>query len=295
MIRLALIGCGKWGVNYVDAIKALDDAELSIICKKSDSALPKHVTQRVTTSLDEALDSGVHGVIISTPPESHLEISKACIERKLPFLLEKPLSLCLSECLELTTLSRESGVPFQMGHIHLYSPAYLRLREVVTNWGSTSLYITSRGGNKGPFRDYDALYDYAPHDISMILGLVEMTGLLLRVRNYSIDRKECHTGTVYRIRMDLGGDAWSDSYIGNGFDTKCRAIHVINKNTGDVVAYNDIVPNRVTINGISLGFDYTSPLIMSMRAFKDMIHGHVDWRTNPDFYDRIYNIVSESS
>lgn len=293
MIRLGLVGFGKWGQHYINAAQGVDDVKITAVCRNDISKFPDSFRDSylVTSSLAEVLDSGVHGVIIATPPDSHLSLAEACLKRKIPFLLEKPMALHGTECAELVRVATLADVPFQVNHIHLYAPAYVKLRSIVQSWDSP-LYIVSQGGNHGPFRDYDSFHDYAPHDVAMILGLF---GERTRVSSFNIEAlPQKPGGSIFRLTMNAGSSR-STSYVGNGFQEKHRTLNVISLNTGDCISYNDTAQFKLLLNGQPLHYSETSPLVSSIQSFRNMLYGIMDWRTDFDFYNRIYHITATES
>ena len=177
-MKLAVIGAGYWGINLVRVFSQLD--VLDRICDFSAprlEALQKlYPGLHFGTSIDEVLgDSSIEGIVIATPAESHYSIaSKALLAGKDVFC-EKPLTLHCEEAQELTEMAARLGRILMVGHLLEYHPAITRLQELVEQGELGRLeYIYSNRLNLGKVRrEENALWSFAPHDISVILLLLK--------------------------------------------------------------------------------------------------------------------------
>jgi UDP-2-acetamido-3-amino-2,3-dideoxy-glucuronate N-acetyltransferase len=125
-------------------------------------------------SFEEVLqDETVLAIVIATPARSHHEMAKLCIAAGKHVFIEKPLALSLKDGEDLKRMSEQRGTVLMVGHLLQYHPAYRRLRELVSAGSVGSLrYVYSNRLSLGKIRtDENVLWSFAPHDISMILGV----------------------------------------------------------------------------------------------------------------------------
>src|SRR5207244_2105391 len=95
-------------------------------------------------------DQNVRGVVIATPAETHYQIAKEAIEAGKDVLVEKPLTLDVTDGERLVQLGRERGAILMVGHLLEYHPAVLRLRELIESGEIGELqYIYSNRLNLG--------------------------------------------------------------------------------------------------------------------------------------------------
>ena len=89
--------------------------------------------------------------------------------------MEKPLATKSDECVELIRLAAERELVLFVGHVFLHSAPVAKLKSLVGSGDLGELcYITSTRLNLGPVRqDVNALWDLAPHDVSIILHLMD--------------------------------------------------------------------------------------------------------------------------
>jgi predicted dehydrogenase len=175
--HIAVIGAGYWGVNHVRNFHEL--GVLSMVCDTSRSSLAKIAEMfpgvRVETDIDSAiLSSGVRGVVIATPAETHYALARAALEAGKDVLVEKPLTLDVSEGERLVDLAAKRSAILMVGHLLEYHPAVLRLRQLIESGEIGELrYVYSNRLNLGKVRrEENILWSFAPHDIAIILRLI---------------------------------------------------------------------------------------------------------------------------
>lgn len=175
-VKVAVIGAGHWGKNIVRNMNAL--GVLSMVCE-SNMELCKSISGEypditVTENLDDALSSPqVAAVAIATPAASHGQLVRKALEAGKDVFVEKPLCLDITEAQELKTLAQDHGRVLMVGHLLLYHPAFQALQQTVASGTLGKLrYIYSNRASLGKIRrEENALWSFAPHDISMILQL----------------------------------------------------------------------------------------------------------------------------
>lgn len=175
-INLALIGAGYWGQNLARNFNKL--GVLRVICDAEPSILQKYNSGyenvRKTTSLADVLsDPEINTVAIAAPAALHYEIAKAALNANKDTFVEKPLSLEVSQGEELVALAQKKQRILMVGHLLQYHPCIEKLKQLIKNSELGLLYyITSNRLNLGKIRkEENALWSFAPHDISVILSL----------------------------------------------------------------------------------------------------------------------------
>ncbi|MCJ7578846.1 MAG: Gfo/Idh/MocA family oxidoreductase [candidate division Zixibacteria bacterium] len=180
MIKIGLIGCGDWGKNLLRNFANLPGCVLLSCCdenpKQMEKLCPNYPGVKFTRDPKEIIENpNLDAVVISTPPASHFELSKAAILADKDVFVEKPLVLKVEEGEELVGLAEKKKKILMVGHIMEYHAATLKLKEYIKNGELGKIYyLYSTRVNLGKVRDIEnALWSFAPHDISMILFLLE--------------------------------------------------------------------------------------------------------------------------
>lgn len=172
-VKISIIGCGYWGKNLVRNFSEL--GVLESICDSNQTsveAVSKTYAVPVL-GLEKILQSHVDGVVIAAPAAQHYELAKKVLLAGKNVFVEKPLSLQVTEAQELCTLAEKLDRKLMVGHLLQYHPAFLALKKLISKGQLGRLqYIYSNRLNLGKFRhEENILWSFAPHDISMILGL----------------------------------------------------------------------------------------------------------------------------
>jgi len=133
-------------------------------------------TAKMAGELKEALqDNDLQAVVIATNSESHHALAKISLEAGKHVMVEKPLALNVRDAEELVKIAKDKDLILMTGHLLLYHPAVRYLKELV-NSGELGqiLYLYSTRVNLGAIRkNENALWSLAPHDISVMLYLMD--------------------------------------------------------------------------------------------------------------------------
>jgi predicted dehydrogenase/serine acetyltransferase len=173
--RVAVLGCGAWGRNIVRAFADLD--ALAAVADTSASAAAAAAEQFSVPALspEEALSgTGIDAVAIAAPAVLHAELALQALDSGCHVFVEKPLALQLADAEKVVARAAEVNRVLMVGHLLQYHPAFLALADLVAQGElGRLLYVYSNRLNLGRFRrEENALWSFAPHDISMILRLV---------------------------------------------------------------------------------------------------------------------------
>ena len=177
MTKVALAGLGYWGPNLARNFDEL--AELAWLCDLSEENRERFAARfpnaRMTGDFDEVLaDDSVEAVIVATPVVTHFDLAKRALEAGKHVLVEKPPALTGAEVEELVTTAEEQERVLMPGHLLLYHPGVIRLKELIESGElGEVLYIYGNRQNLGQIRkDENALWSLGVHDLSVILHLL---------------------------------------------------------------------------------------------------------------------------
>ena len=176
MVKVAVVGAGYWGKNLLRNFSEL--GALYAICENdpnNPNLTPYSGAKLYTEYSDTLSDSNVEAVAISAPAVMHYEMVKKAIESGKDVYVEKPLALTVKEGEELVRLAEDNNRILMVGHILQYHPAVIKLKELISTGQLGKIqYIYSNRLNIGKLRtEENILWSFAPHDISIILMLLE--------------------------------------------------------------------------------------------------------------------------
>lgn len=208
-VRVGVVGAGYWGPNLIRNFSAL--GALAAICETCDQSRAKiastYPAAKSYAEFDDLLASStIDAVAIATPAETHGELTARALAAGKHVFVEKPLCLDMEEGRRLVDCAAKSELVLMVGHLLLYHPAFQTLRRVV-NAGRLGQvrYIYSNRLSLGKIRRYEnALWSFAPHDLSMILSLID-----------AMPEKVMTSGGVY-LSPEVADTTLSHLYFGNG-------------------------------------------------------------------------------
>ncbi len=180
MVKIGVVGCGYWGPNLIRNLRQSSDCQLKILCDTSEQRL-RHMRRLhgdilTTSSFQDLLnDPELDALVIATPVRFHYDMAKAALNAGKHVFIEKPMARSVAEGEELVALAARQGLVIMVGHTFLFSPAVRRMKEVIEAGDIGNIqYVSARRLNLGLFqKDINVAWDLAPHDISIILHLLE--------------------------------------------------------------------------------------------------------------------------
>ena len=187
-IGVALVGYGYWGANLARNIRSCGTLHLVGIVDAApaqrDAAALAHPGVSTWTALTEALDDErVQAVVIAAPAAAHAELALASLEAGRHVMVEKPLALVPADAQRIIDVSDERGLIAMVGHTFLYSPPVWALKRYIDagDLGNVQYLYSQRLSLGRIRRDCNALWNFAPHDVAIMLYLtgerpVEVSG-----------------------------------------------------------------------------------------------------------------------
>lgn len=173
---LALVGAGYWGKNLARNFNDL--GALHTICDANRPALDAygdayHLVKKCSDFRDVLREGSITKVAIAAPAALHYKLAKETLLAGKDVYVEKPLCLEVSQGEELVALAEKMQRVLMVGHLLQYHPCVQKLQSLLAEGELGKLhYITSNRLNLGKIRrEENALWSFAPHDISVILSL----------------------------------------------------------------------------------------------------------------------------
>ena len=138
MLKVAIVGCGKIADAHATQILRVGGCEIVGVCDR-ESLMARQLYERFPvkryfTDLAELVSEARPDVVhITTPPESHFDIARFCLEHHCHVYVEKPFTLDVHQAQQLVDLAEERGLKLTVGHNCQFSHAARRLRALVTD------------------------------------------------------------------------------------------------------------------------------------------------------------------
>jgi predicted dehydrogenase len=177
--KIAVIGCGAWGINHVRTSLKLQNASLVAICDGSDEACARaqKVAPGIRAESDPEVifaDDEIDAVIIATPAPTHASVVKEALSADKHVFVEKPFVLDLKDGGPLVKLAEERKRVLMVGHLLRYHPYFQKLEQMALGGDLGQIhYAYADRVNLGVVRkDENAFWSLAPHDLSMMCAIM---------------------------------------------------------------------------------------------------------------------------
>jgi len=175
-VRLALVGTGDWGANLLRNFAALPEARVGAVCDADPGRLAKAqavVPQAKAVAKAEELLAvpDLEAVVIAAPAPAHAPLARLFLDAGKDVYVEKPFTLDVGDAESLVAIAERKNRILMVGHLLLHHPAVVRLKAMIDEGElGTVHYVYSQRVNLGKVRkDENALWSFAPHDLSVML------------------------------------------------------------------------------------------------------------------------------
>lgn len=179
-LRIGAIGCGYWGPNLIRNFIEIPGAQVIAISDLQQDPLNRIMQrfpqiERSTRNYRDLFDMNLDAVVIATPPATHYEIARDCMEHGLHVLVEKPITLDSQEARSLIDVAEENDCVLMVGHTFEYNSAVRAVKHMIQSGELGDIYyIDAIRASLGLFQTKaNVVWDLAPHDISILRYLLD--------------------------------------------------------------------------------------------------------------------------
>jgi predicted dehydrogenase len=276
----AQLGCGYWGPNLLRNFSALPNCLVKYVVDLSperrafvEENFPR--TRAVESSGEVLDDPEVNAIVIATPATTHFALAKQALEAGKHVFVEKPLATRASDVDELARCARERNLIVMTGHTFVYNSAVRYVKKLIDAGELGEVrYIYSQRLNLGRIRtDIDALWNFAPHDISIIqywLGDPEP----LAVSRQGMAYMQEGIDDVVFLNIEYPGKIIANIHVSWLDPQKVRKMIVVGSRK--MVVYDDVADDKIAIYdkgidrkailGQNMDFDRPQPAQFNYRS-----------------------------
>ena len=245
LLRVGVAGYGYWGPNL--ARNAAQNIRIELVTiadlnpARLSAARRAYPAARLTADVHELLaDPTIDAVFIATPPDTHCALVLEALERGKHVLVEKPLATDVGDAERMVAAARAAGRILAVDHTYLFTSAVQKMKQYFDSgeMGDVYYYDSTRI-NLGIFQsNINVIWDLAPHDISMMLYLLDRpveTVSALGARHIDLE----HENIAY-MTLKLAGGALAHFHMNWLAPTKIR--RTIIGASRKMLVYDDIEP-----------------------------------------------------
>lgn len=193
-LPVIIIGCGRVAEKHLKAISKLKGLELKAVVDVNEESAKRllgsvkgFANTKIFSDYKTAIDEVKPSIVSVTVPSGlHFQIAKYAMEHGCNLLLEKPMTMSVSEAREIFDLSQKTGLKIAMGHIYRYLPIVGLLKEdiaagkygkvthgsIYVRWGHGEDYYQSAAWRGTWKSDGGALMNQTIHAIDLLVWLM---------------------------------------------------------------------------------------------------------------------------
>jgi predicted dehydrogenase len=328
MLSIAQIGVGYWGPNLLRSLvgnkRCWVKKVVDLSRDRRDYVQNLYADMEVTHQAEEVIqDSAIDAVVIATPAASHFDLAMKALEGGKHILVEKPLARSVNEVEQIGRLAHEKNRVAMVGHTFLFNAAVRYVKKLIESGELGDIrYIYSQRLNLGRIRsDVDALWNFGPHDISIIqYWLGNPTPLSTVSRGVGYIQSDIND--VVFMNILYPGKIMANIHVSWLDPRRVRCMTVVGSKK--MVVYDDLAENKIAIYdkgidrkavlGTNMDYDYPTfqafnyrsgdvllpkidfqePLKAEIDHFFDCIQNGIECLTGVDHAKKVIEILSSS-
>ncbi len=289
-IQIAQIGVGYWGPNLLRNLVSHKFINLKTVVdlssKRREFVKSNYPGIETTNNVEKVIsDDDINAIVISTPVETHFKLAMQSLNAGKHILVEKPMAKTSSEVKSIIKLANEKGLIAMVGHTFLYNNCVKAIKKLIdSNELGDIRYIYSQRVNLGRIRsDVDALWNLAPHDISIIQYWLNEPNPI-QVERHGMSFVQNKIDDVVFLNIKYPNKIMANIHVSWLDPQKIRRMTIVGSKK--MVLYDDIADDKVTIFdkgidpmailGESMDFDNMNTLEFQHRS-GDIIMPKIKW------------------
>lgn len=277
---IAQIGCGYWGPNLLRNFSALKNCRVKIVVDASaerrgfiQANFPR--TTAMPDHKNVLADPEIDAIVIATPAATHFQLALEALNAGKHVFVEKPMATTAAEVDILAQVANEKQLTVMVGHTFIYNSAVRYVKKLIDGGDLGQIrYMYSQRLNLGRIRsDIDALWNFAPHDISIIqywLGNLEP----ISVSRHGMAFTQEAIDDVVFLGLVYPGKIMANIHVSWLDPQKVRKMIVVGSKK--MVVYDDVADDKIAIYdkgidrhavlGENMDFDCPRPPEFSYRS-----------------------------
>lgn len=206
-VEVGVVGVGYWGPKLVRNLYDTPSADLSWVIDRDRTRLERigqqYPSVQVSDSYDDLLRSSAEAIVIATPIRTHHALARAALLHGKHVMIEKPLAASAAECEDLISLADARGLTLMVGHTFEYNAAVRALRQIIQRGDLGDVYYVDTARlNLGLFqRDINVIWDLAPHDLSILLHVLQREPISISARGGAHIQHGVHDVVFLELRF----------------------------------------------------------------------------------------------
>lgn len=250
MIEVGLVGCGYWGPNLIRNLMKAGQCRVGAVADRRPErrAYVRENFPGVRAVEDHAellVDPSLDAVVIATEPPTHHRLAAEFIETGRSVMVEKPLAMSVAEASDLIERAARRNVVLMVGHTFEFNPAVRALKRYVDGGEVGEVYyLYAHRLNLGIVRrEINAMWNLAPHDLSIIMHLLDMEPVAVSASGVSCLQRQIED--VVFLNLVFPGGVTAHVHVSWLDPGKVRRLTVVGSRK--MIVYDDVAEAKIQI------------------------------------------------
>lgn len=243
-VPVAAVGLGQWGPNLLRNLRQNPACRVVALADRDPARLaefrPLHPDAALLDSAEAvAAHPDVRAVVLATPAGLHEAQVELLLRAGKDVLVEKPLAFSAAAARRLVQLARERGRILMVGHTFLFNAAVRRARELIQAGTLGRLqFIAAQRLSLGRIRqDCNALWNLAPHDVSILLHWVDALPTRVSARGLAFNERHVQEDLALCV-LEFPGRLMASIHVGWLNPAKVRQMTIVGSEA--MLVYDDV-------------------------------------------------------
>ncbi len=243
MLKILLLGLGRWGVNHLRNLNAMP-VELYVAevdSKRLEPARKLGLPEDRLTTNHQEFAAKADGIVVVTPAPSHFPLCREFLDTGKDLFVEKPLTLTSAEAQQLAELADRNQRILQVGHIFRFDPASQWLREAIHSgqFGRVRILRSNFSGFKRPRNDSGILFADAIHFVDLFNYFLGQSPARVQAVCQDFIGRGMEDASLLSLEYQTtNGVAWATIETNYFLPGKFREVTVIGSQLSAVCDYN---------------------------------------------------------
>ncbi len=289
-VCVSQLGVGYWGPNLLRNLHQLPGFRVQLVVDPDPER--RRYVQEMYPGTEVAADPAaaisdprIEALVVATPAATHFPLVLAGLNAGKHVLVEKPMATSVREVDAIEEAARRRERVAMVGHTFLYNPVVRRLKAMIDSGDLGEVrYLYSQRLNLGLIRsDVDALWNLAPHDISILQYLLG-DPVPLAVRRMGSSYIQDGIDDVVFLHLEYPGKVIGHVHVSWLDPHKVRRLTVVGSRK--MAVYDDVSEYKLAIYDKGIDqvskpgnrMDYDVPMTQYLHRSGDVYLPRIEWK-----------------
>ena len=237
MLKISIIGSGDWSKKVINEINNNKNFSIkSIVSRKEKNNYLKNNIKIFKNIHDLFEDNSVDCVYVAALPHINLDVVKLACSKKIPLILEKPISSSYKHAKEIQNIVNNNNMIVIPNISNYFSEIFVKIKDIISQNHKFIKKMYIYEGSDGPIRnDIHPVWDWGFHSLSVLSQIFELNKIE-NLKQTIIKKDKNKKKIVSKLTFKIERDIDVVFVTGNYFKKKIKKIKIILKNNNYFLA-----------------------------------------------------------